>query len=373
MNATAKCEASGPVPLRDIEAELGRRLKAAQHHEHVPIVRARMSNLVVWCDTPEAAELIAVSLPDLMAVHPARVFLLVGQAGPGPGEETAAVQVCERPAGEGRLAYSEVVMLHATGRAVERLPFAVRGLAVGNLPINVWWACQRPPAAGGSLLHELVEHAEQILYDSAGWLDPGRGLAATANWLEGVERESGRGTWRVASDLNWRRLRTWRRVLAQALDPATAEGAIESITEVKVEHGTEHAVQAWLLLAWLTACLDWRVESGRSGKAEFSWGLAGSAGQVRASLTAIQGPAKVSRVRIACKLGGKPVSLVVSVQDGRRLAVVHEGLDLAPRTVTLATQPTAVLVGRQLSDRELDPVFRRSMEVAGVLAHCVTG
>ena len=54
-----------------------------------------------------------------------------------------------------------------------------------------------PPPMAGSLLHELAELAQQIIYDSVGWPEPARGVAATGGWLEQIERPGGR--WRVAS------------------------------------------------------------------------------------------------------------------------------------------------------------------------------
>jgi len=50
--------------------------------------------------------------------------------------------------------------------------------------------------------------------------------------MEQIQRAGGR--WRVASDLNWRRLKYWRRLLTQALDPTAAAGAAESATEIVV-------------------------------------------------------------------------------------------------------------------------------------------
>ena len=88
--------------------------------------------------------------------------------------------------------------LHAAGAAVERLPFAVRALLIGDLPTNLWWASPQPPPLAGPLLYDLAEHAQQIIYDSLGWPDPVRGVAATASWLDQIERRSraAAGGWR---------------------------------------------------------------------------------------------------------------------------------------------------------------------------------
>src|SRR5205807_4020407 len=107
------------------------------------------------------------------------------------------------------------------------------------------------------------DNAQQIIYDSLGWTEPARGVAATATWLDQVERTSGAGRWRVAADLNWRRLKSWRRLLAQALAPGSAPGARESITEVLVEHGPHAVVQAWVLVSALSLHLGWRVQGGK--------------------------------------------------------------------------------------------------------------
>jgi glucose-6-phosphate dehydrogenase assembly protein OpcA len=369
-------EDSTPVALRDVEAELSRRLKEAQGTSDAPVQRARMSNLVVFCDSVALAETVAAQIADIIAIHPARVFLLVAEPADGAGEETAFVSVRERPAGGGRVAYNEQITLHATGRSIERLPFAVRGLVVGHLPTNLWWAAPTPPSLAGPLLHDLAEHAEQVLYDSIGWTQPARGVAATASWIEGFEHPVQKGQrCLVASDLNWRRLKSWRRVLGQALDPATAEGALESITEVQIEHGPHAVVQAWLLGSWLASCLHWEVQAGTiRPNVEFAWSARGAHGPVRVRIDRLaEGPSEIRHVRIACRLGATASALDIGVEDDRRLAVRLEGIDAAPRTITRIAQPTAELVGRQLSDRERDPAFCAAMTVAGALAQRLMG
>jgi glucose-6-phosphate dehydrogenase assembly protein OpcA len=204
-------------------------------------------------------------------------------------------------------------------------------------------------------------------------MEPARGVAMMATWLGKFEREPGQGEWTVVSDLNWRRLKYWRRLLGQALDPATAPGALASITDVYVEHGPHAVVQAWELVSWLAARLGWQVRGGRvQPGVEIGWDADAPHGRVRLRIHRLAaGPSEVRRVRIACNLDGTPTALNVTVEDERRLAVVLEGLAVAPRTVTVQPQPLAELVARQLSDRERDPVFRESITVAQVLAQSV--
>jgi hypothetical protein len=73
-------------------------------------------------------------------------------------------------------------------------------------------------------------------------------------------------------------------------------------------------------------------------------------------------------VRIACRLNDEPGALNLAVEGDQRLAIQLEGVEAAPRSLALPPTSPAELVGRQLSDREPDPVFRESMAVAQVMA-----
>lgn len=361
------------VPLSEVEKELARQMKALQGADETPVLRARMSNLVIFCNSKEIATNVAAQVPGIVAVHPARVLLLLGEADSETRDITAEVHVRPQRLGHRQQSCSEQVTLRTAGSAVDRLPFAVRNLVIGDLPINLWWASPQPPALAGPLLYDLSEYAQQIMYDSLGWADPARGVASTASWLEHIERGSTGGRWRVASDLNWRRLKYWRRLLAQALDPASAPGAAESISEVLVEHGPHAVVQAWELMAWLAHLLEWRIQAGKVQPGlEISWRFRSTHGEPRVRVRRLeQGPAEIRRLRIACKLEGKPVTMNLVVESEIRLMILLEGVDAAPRTITVPKRTPAELVGRQLSDREPDPVFRESMAVAQVFARTV--
>jgi glucose-6-phosphate dehydrogenase assembly protein OpcA len=364
------------VPLAEIERCLAGLLKEAQQSGEAPVMRASLSNLVIFCKRDEVANEIAAEVPAVVAVHPARVLLLVGKPGPEAGNLTASVAVRQHAGDSGRRIGSEQITLRADGRAVERLPYVVRTLVIGDLPINLWWVVPEPPPLAGPLLFDLAEHAEQVVYDSIGWTEPAHGVIATAAWLARLASESSPGRWRVAADLNWRRLKYWRRLTAQALDPGSAPGALASITEVLLEHGPHAVVQAWELAGWLVSRLGWRLEQGRVQQgAEVGWQLQAAHGSPRLRLRRLaDGPSEIRRVRVACTLNGKPGALNLAVEGEHRLSVLPEGLGpVAARTVTVQRQGRAELVGQQLSDRERDPVFQESMALAKAMAQLVLG
>jgi glucose-6-phosphate dehydrogenase assembly protein OpcA len=362
------------VPLAEVEQALAGQVRQLQGPGLEPVQHARMSNLVIYCNRPEAVQEVAAAVPNIVALHPARVLLLTAEPEAKSNDLTAQVAVRSHEAGEGHRVFSEQVTLHATGSAVQRLPYAVRSLVIGVLPINLWWADPDSPPSGAVLFHDLSEHAEQVIFDSIGWLHPARGLVAVSTWLERLERASQEGRWRLASDLNWRRLKVWRRLLAQALDPASAPGVLAGINEVTVEHGPHAVVQAWELVSWLASRLGWRVQAGRVQRnVEITWQLEGPASRVRLRLLRQeQGPPVICQLRIAYVAAGQAGALrFTTEEEGRRLAVIPENAAVAPRTVTVQPQPLPELIGRQLSDRERDSVFRRSMATARTLAERV--
>ncbi len=358
------------VPLRGVEREISQQLRAAQgNKDDVPVQRVRMSNLVIYCEGAETGAKLSPSILDVVAAHPARVLLLIGEPEQDGSDIRASVLVQCRALGKRQQACTEQIILRAQSQAVSRLPFTARSLLIGDLPTNVWWAAPPPPPLGGDLLFDLSENAQQIIYDSIGWTDPARGVAATAHWLEGVERTTP-GCWRVASDLNWRRLKYWRRILSESLDEGSAPGAAESITRLVLEHGPHAVVQGYLLVSWLSQRLGWTLKGGKvSGGTETTWRFSGPKGEVVVVLKRLpEGEASLRRVRISCTLDTKPVTMNFQPEEGGRLSITLEGMDAAPRTVTTPPQSPAELIGRQLSDRERDPVFRQSMIVAEQLA-----
>lgn len=363
-----------PVPLAQVEKELARQLTLEQDPGGPPIQRARMSNVVVYCDDCQSAGAINERIAEIVEVHPSRVLFLVADPAAQAGVE-AAVRVRTRYVrGGAQEVGSEQVTVQAAGRSIGQLPYLVRSLLIGDLPTNLWWASHTPPPLAGPILFDLAEQAQQVIYDSLGWHDPHRGISATAGWLSRIERDSTTARWRVASDLNWRRLKLWRRVIGQALDPKTLPGAIESIHEVVIEHGPHAVTLAWQLASWLASRLGWQVQARKVDLGvEISWNLQAPWGLVRLRIHRLaEGPPELRRVSLGLAVSGQLRALnVVYDPDSARLAVEPEGLDATARTLAAKPLPLSELVGRQLTDRERDPVFVETMAIAQTLAQGV--
>lgn len=370
MSATSESTPDVPVPLHDIERELSRQLQTLQRENTSLAHRVRMSNLVVYCDRREQLADITRQLPAITTLHPARVLVLVGERAQKDRPTMATVRVECEASGPHQQACTELVTLFASGGRIDRLPFSVRALLIGDLPVNIWWAASQPPPFATALLSQLAENAQQIVYDSLGWMEPAKGVAATAAWLDEVERPISAGHWRVASDLNWRRLKYWRRSLAHALEPAATPGAADSITELVVEHGPHAVVQAWLAASGLACRFRWTMQAGSiSPGVEIAWQLRAGERPVRVRIVRHEsGPAELLAIRVVCHIDGQPGAIVLRAESNQRIATTLEGVQRAPRTVTVPPHPLADLIARQLSDRERDLVFRESMRVARRLA-----
>jgi len=376
--ATAECEPT-TVPLREVEREMDRQLKCIQDKGgDAPVVRSCLSNLIIYCNSEASAEAVCADVPEIVAQHPARVLLLVHDPFAVSGKVSATVHSRMHPLGRGLRAFSEQVTLRAGGRSGEHLPYAVRSLLVGDLPTNLWWVAPQPPAMAGALLYELSDDADQVLYDSMGWPEPALGMLATASWIEKFERGPGHGHHRVVSDLTWRRQKGWRRVLAEALAPAVAPGAVETTSEILVEHGPDSVMAAWGLASWLSLALGWTAEPHSATVqpgVEINWRFKSPKGPKRMTLRRLaDAPQGVRKVSIQCEVQDRDeVIHLVPEDDGRRLCVDLVNDDLAPRTIAIPPQTIADLVARQLSNRERDPAFRATMAVGQILAARVLG
>ncbi|MBL8795715.1 MAG: glucose-6-phosphate dehydrogenase assembly protein OpcA, partial [Planctomycetia bacterium] len=248
-HAPTKYSLPHPVDVAAIERELVELWRDPDRDPTTQqsITRACMSNLLIYAPTVEAAQDIPDEIGIIVRHHPARVLLLVGESNTGGAAVQANVSAYCSLLGGDRQVCSEYITITAAGHATERLPSVARSLLIGDLPTSLWWAVPQPPPQGGALFQELARMSGQIIYESQGWLDPVRGVIAAADWAASEE------TSQVLADLEWRRLKTWRRLISQTLDPTVLPGALESITEVRFEHGPHALAKTWMLVGWL-AC-----------------------------------------------------------------------------------------------------------------------
>ncbi len=81
------------VPPWEVERELIRQTKVLQGPDERPMQRARMANLVIYCNSQERAARLNTEIPEVVAVHPARVLLLIADPESSSTELTTTVLV----------------------------------------------------------------------------------------------------------------------------------------------------------------------------------------------------------------------------------------------------------------------------------------
>jgi len=363
-----------PVEVAAIDRELTRLWEEAGRGEETPhpVTRACMSNLIILCHSDTEAHTVEQEIGDIVAQHPARVLLLVAREDAPSAEINAHVSAQCHLAGGGRQICSEHVTIAATNGATRGLPSVARPLLVGDVPTTLWWATAAVPQRQAALFLELADMAQQILYDSRDWgsvNDGVAGIIAVAEWAAG-ERPRGERQPPIVSDLAWRCLKPWRRLISQALDPAIAPGALVSIRAVEARYGGRGLPQAWLLLGWLASCLNWEPD-GVTGASDVdvTWML--RAGKSRVRVTGGRNGDHDDEIRslsITWDRAGQATTTKFEWTRPGRLTANTDAADVPMRCLTLQPRPPADVVARQLPRMEGDIRFRRALAAARQLA-----
>src|SRR5262245_13677164 len=129
MSEVRVASQSEVVPLGQIEEELSRVLVDYQGPgDTVTVRRARMSNLVVFVDDAARVAQIQETIPNIVAVHPARVILAVHEFADQEEPIQGSVNAwCSLTGGKQHIC-SEQVTLRSKSRMGDHLVYAIRGL-----------------------------------------------------------------------------------------------------------------------------------------------------------------------------------------------------------------------------------------------------
>jgi len=359
-----------PVDISDIEKEL----EALWRHPDVvgkseePLTRACMSNLIIYTPSIESAKSIPAEVESIVQIQPSRVLLLVGELNTSGVPVPANVSAfCGLIGEEHQQVFSEFITIGGASGAARRLPSVARALLIGDLPTALWWATNQPPPEGGGLFQELSGMADQVIYECQGWLDPVKSVIAVAQWA--ANERAGQ----VLADLEWRRLKWWRRLISQALDPAVVPGAMESITEVRLEHGPHALPKSWLLIGWLACRLGWKPAGGKVVPGvDIVWRFNSPSGPVKITIHRLsEGEPKVVRGSITYKTGPKPETVNFIRLSAGRLGIVGEDPAAPPRVQVVPSYPRAALIARQLPDLGKDALFRETLQVSRTMAEAL--
>lgn len=329
------------------------------------LTRAAMSNLMVFCGDEQQAVNATDRIATLVEQHPARVLILALQEDKSRGLE-AWVSVHCRKTGEDQQLCAEHIELRFPADAIDRAVSIIRPLLIGDLPTALWWFNAMPPPLTGNVFDGLVSLSQQMIYDSVGWTRPVEGVRAMTRWIQ--QRDT------VVYNLAWRRLKSWRRMLAMGLDPEFNPGALSGLTDIDIIHGPDALPLAWLLIAWLAGRLNWRVESANCKPHEWiEWRFGSSQGEVRIRIQLdTRGPQRIiEKMDLNWIDASGHAGYTRFYTEGHHLLTDEKHTSIPPITRPLFEFKLEQLVAAQMAHRFSDGLFMKTIRLAAEMADAV--
>jgi glucose-6-phosphate dehydrogenase assembly protein OpcA len=352
------------VKIAHIEAELD--LLWAQFNQKISdgqtVMRACMSNLIIYCDNAEEADVISEEITSIVDVHPARVLLLTAKGQPSQGNLEAFVAIYYTPQPDGWQVCGERIDVISTAEAAERLPSVARSQLIGDLPTTLWWASRQPPPEAKEVFFQLAKLANQIIYDNMGWTNPAKAVAAMTRWVSSEQDEQ------IVYGLAWRRFSIWRKLIREVLDPQIAPDALEQVNLIEINHGPHALPMTWLLVGWLSGQLKWRAVEGKYlSDSELVWRFRHNHRDIKVIARRLpEGEPLI--YRLLFDWAGEKGRTCFERLENERIGIV-ENLSTVPARVFNAQIPKrATLVSAQLAHRDRDKVFENAMKACNAMS-----
>ncbi|MGI9065615.1 MAG: glucose-6-phosphate dehydrogenase assembly protein OpcA [Pyrinomonadaceae bacterium] len=236
--------------------------------DEAAVLRARVANLLVFVSTDELLEEVHQMLPELTAIHPSRVLMMLGDRGAADLDiemGVGSLLQTDKRGGRKRLCCEEVT-LKAQGNFVVELPSATLPLLVSDLTTFLWW--RDAVQVTDKVFDTLLRATDRLVIDSAEFENP-RANLGEINKLFAQENQKGQGQVGI-SDLNWARLTLWRGLLADFYDVPAYQERLDEIDYVRIDYvaperqPTTVATQALLIAGWLASRLGWSLPSDQT-------------------------------------------------------------------------------------------------------------
>ena len=368
QNVVSKVNVKTPkrVRIAQIESELG--VLWAQFNQNTSgghtVMRACMSNLIIYCDNSDEAQLISQEIAAIVDVHPARVLLLVANGQPGKDAIEAFITLYYTALSDGWQVCAERIDVVATAEASKRLPSVARSQLVGDLPTTLWWASRQPAPEAGEVFFQLAELANQIIYDNVGWTNPTKGVATMTRWVAAKQDTQ------IVYNLAWRRFAIWRKLISQVLDPLVAPNALESLSVIEIEHGPHALGMSWLLVGWLASQLQWEsIDGKRLSDSELVWQFRNGSRKIKVVAKRIPtGEPLVYRLLLDWSQAGHEGRLCFERLDNDRIGIVDAFSTVPARVFTAHVPERSALVSAQLAHRNRDKIFENALKAANAMS-----
>ncbi|MFZ2168632.1 MAG: glucose-6-phosphate dehydrogenase assembly protein OpcA [Methylococcaceae bacterium] len=368
QNVVSKVNIKTPkrVRIADIEAELG--VLWAQFNQNTSgghtVMRACMSNLIIYCDNVKEAQLISQEIAAIVDIHPARVLLLVADGEQGREAIEAFITLYYTALSDGWQVCAERIDVVSTAEATKRLPSVARSQLIGDLPTTLWWASRQPAPEAGEVFFQLAELANQIIYDNMGWTNPTKGVATMTRWVAAQQDAQ------IVHNLAWRRFAIWRKLISQVLDPLVAPDALESLSLVEIEHGPHALAMSWLLVGWLASQLQWKsVDGKRLSDSELVWRFHNSQREVKVVARRLpEGEPLIYRLLFDWSQPAHEGRICFERLDSDRIGIVDAFSTVPARVFAAYIPERSTLVSAQLAHRNRDKIFENALKASNAMS-----
>ncbi len=331
---------------------------------YATIMRACMSNLIIYCDTAQEAATINAEIARIVDAHPARVILLLDKGHSASRSIEANIALFYTELDDGWQVCAERIDITASASMKDRLPYVVRSLLVGDLPTTLWWASQRTPPMAGEVFLDLAELSNQVIYDNVGWAEPAQGVAAMTRWVAAQQNSQ------VVHNLAWRRFTDWRKLLGQVLDPQASPGALDNMHSLQIAHGPHALPTVWLLVGWLSSRLNWQAVDGkRLSDSSLIWRFRSHRQIIQIQVNRLPaGEPLVYRLLLDWGTKANPSRICFARLDHERIGIVEQESTVPARIFTSQVLARSTLVTAQLGQRNRDKIFESALQASQAMA-----
>jgi glucose-6-phosphate dehydrogenase assembly protein OpcA len=247
VNATkeAPIEAGFPVEIGRIDKELGQLWDEVGDTK----TRASLVNLAIFTEDANSVAANTDLISKIASQYACRALLIFANSAAAQPSAKAWINAHCHLAGKGeRQICSEQITFQLDGEMVSALPNIVFSHLDSDLPLYFWWQGEfREP-----LDEKLWVWVDRLLYDSAEWNNPAEQFQLVRTIRTLTEART------ILCDLNWTRLIGSRFALAQMFDHSCALARVGKVGKVSISCANHTA--SLLLLGWLAAQLDWKLQ-----------------------------------------------------------------------------------------------------------------
>ena len=241
-----------PVEIGKIDKQL----KKLWREGEGAMTRASLINLAVYSEKPGSLEKNTQLIARITQSHACRALAI------GVNRESKENRVdawinahCHVTRAGSKQICSEQISFLLEGPCTKFLPSIVFSHLDSDLPLYLWWQDDFPQ----EMDPQLWAWVDRLIFDSQTWKD-----FSQMRLVETAQQEAKQRI--VLCDLNWTRLDKVRYAIAQFFDHPASHHHFAKIENVTIDYAPGFKLTALLLLGWLGAQLNWRVnEPGHNG------------------------------------------------------------------------------------------------------------